>query len=193
MFNHHDHSRNIQSISKEKLSTLRLATELVVKRMTVSGGHGSHCTQCACSTPIALSLDVQTLEPVLIASVDRDCRLLFSIHNPHIALLFGFYHSCPALECHRPHKCKGDFVNSISLHHLEECIEICNNNVPCKWFTFEKSNDICMMYEDCSETLDCATCASGPKLCSHGNHGMQLMHYIFILCIFTLTLLFIRY
>ena len=62
--------------------------------------------------------------------------------------------------------------------HLEDCIKWCNDHELCKWYTLEKSNDHCLLYEDCPATEDCDTCATGPKYCSRGYHGKYLIDYI---------------
>ena len=72
-----DKSRNIQLISKAKLMTQRLATKLVVKYITASGGHGSQLSQCACSSQTAQNLDIQTQDSVQIVSVGKDCKHKF--------------------------------------------------------------------------------------------------------------------
>lgn len=78
---------------------------------------------------------------------------------------------CPARECHDPHKCDGHFVNSWEFAHLEDCIRSCNDNPLCEFYTFEKSNDHCILFEDRGACEPCDTCASGEKKCSVGYHG----------------------
>ena len=81
---------------------------------------------------------------------------------------------CPSRECHGSFKCQGDFVDSYDIATLEECIEKCNNHVDCQWFTLEKDNDHCILYEECENQFDCDTCASGEKKCANGYKGNQL-------------------
>jgi len=78
---------------------------------------------------------------------------------------------CPSRECHGGFKCQGHFVDSYDIATLEECIEKCNNNVNCQWFTLEKDNDHCILYEECENQFDCDTCASGEKKCANGYKG----------------------
>lgn len=78
---------------------------------------------------------------------------------------------CPARECHGAFKCKGDFVDSFAISTLEECIAKCNDMEDCQWFTLEKANDHCILYEECNDQFDCETCASGEKKCAHGYKG----------------------
>merc|ERR1712165_367601 len=70
---------------------------------------------------------------------------------------------CPARDCHSGYKCQGHYVDAFDHVHLEDCISECNRNDECNFYTFEKTHDHCVLYEDCYSTLDCATCASGPK------------------------------
>ena len=88
----------------------------------------------------------------------------------HIQQYF-FCTRCPARECHGAFKCKGDFVDSYAIATLEECIEKCNEAEDCQWFTLEKANDHCILYEECDDQFDCETCASGEKKCAHGYQG----------------------
>merc|ERR1712008_199412 len=41
----------------------------------------------------------------------------------------------------------------------------------CKWFTLEKKNDHCILYEECEDQFDCETCATGEKKCANGYKG----------------------
>ena len=77
----------------------------------------------------------------------------------------------PARECRNPHKCKGNFVDSYKVSRLEECIVACNDNTDCRFYTLEKASGHCVLYEDCLDTIECDTCASGKKYCSRGYHG----------------------
>merc|ERR1711978_68547 len=78
---------------------------------------------------------------------------------------------CPARKCHDPKKCKGHFAGSFETAHLEDCIRGCNDNPSCSFYTFEKSNDHCLLYKDRGACKPCDTCASGEKRCSIGYHG----------------------
>ena len=78
---------------------------------------------------------------------------------------------CPARNCHGGFKCEGHFVDSFNFTHLEECLQACNDFEECNFYTFEKANDVCVLYEDCPVTIDCETCASGAQYCSRGYHG----------------------
>ena len=77
----------------------------------------------------------------------------------------------PVTECLNPHKCKGNFVDSYKMSSLEGCIRACNDNADCRFYTLERESGHCVLYEDCSDTIDCDTCASGKKYCSGGNNG----------------------
>ena len=55
--------------------------------------------------------------------------------------------------------------------HLEDCIERCREHLQCNFFTIEKQNNHCVLYEDCGDTVRCHSCASGAKYCSRGYQG----------------------
>ena len=57
------------------------------------------------------------------------------------------------------------------MYHLEDCIKSCSDHPECNFFTMEKRDDHCLLYEDCEDSLPCETCASGGKYCSHGYGG----------------------
>jgi len=78
---------------------------------------------------------------------------------------------CPPRTCHGAFKCKGIFIDSFNIEHLEDCIGACNDNDDCMYFTLEKTHDHCVIYENCEEEIDCETCASGERACSVGYHG----------------------
>ena len=82
-----------------------------------------------------------------------------------------FFFRCPARECHGAFKCKGDFVDSFAIPTLEECISKCNEVEDCLWFTLEKANDHCILYEECNDQFDCETCATGERKCANGYKG----------------------
>ena len=89
--------------------------------------------------------------------------------------LLSFCIRCPARECHGAFKCKGDFVDSFAIATLEACIEKCNHVEDCQWFTLEKKNDHCILYEECEDQFDCETCATGEKKCGNGYKGEYLI------------------
>ena len=87
----------------------------------------------------------------------------------------SFCNRCPARECQGAFKCKGDFVDSFAIATFEECIKKCNEVEDCKWFTLEKKNDHCVLYEECEDQFDRETCATGEKKCAHGYKGEYLI------------------
>ena len=102
---------------------------------------------------------------------------ILSTQHFHLIVPIHIPFRCPARECHAPHKCRGHFIDSYKLANLEDCIRACNDNELCKWYTLEKSNDHCLLYEDCVPLNDCDTCASGEKSCSRGYHGRKNILY----------------
>ena len=92
------------------------------------------------------------------------------LQTSHLKSLLNSYR-CPARECHGAFKCQGNFVDSYAIATLEECIEKCHENEDCQWFTLEKANDHCIIYEECNDQFDCETCATGERHCSRGYHG----------------------
>ena len=122
-------------------------------------------------------------------TVSTKCVLTINLFQ-HLSFIIC---RCPARECHSPHKCAGNFVDSTIIKggHLEDCIKWCNDHQLCKWYTLEKLNDHCLLYEDCSVTKDCDTCATGQKDCSKGYHGMNTCILLGLLLLLLLLLLWI--
>ena len=80
-------------------------------------------------------------------------------------------YSCPARECHGAFMCKGNYIDSFRLEHLEDCMKKCLHDTDCMWFTLEKEHDNCILYEECHDQFDCETCATGEKDCARGYRG----------------------
>ena len=59
-------------------------------------------------------------------------------------------------------------MQSYSISDLEDCIQICNKDPNCKWYTLEKDKNHCVLYENCHKKFDCQTCATGEEYCSRG-------------------------
>ena len=62
-----------------------------------------------------------------------------------------------------------------SMSHLEDCIKSCSDHPECNFFTLEKRDDLCLLYEDCEDSLPCETCASGGKDCSRGYGSERIL------------------
>ena len=156
-------------------------TSFVARMTSAIGGHGSQFLSSACSLSTAqiMASTHLLLSPALTASVERRCKYLISHFpitlktNNSITVVVRF-NRCPPRECHGAFKCKGDFVDSFAIATLEGCIEKCGETEDCAWFTLEKSNDHCILYEECNDQFDCETCATGEKKCANGFKGNEL-------------------
>ena len=150
-------------------------TNSVAEMMTASGGHGNLKIRSAVSLPIALTLnkvqDIRTPDDAQTASVDSESKHS-SFCQSYFVIISATSSRCPARECHKQKKCDGFLVDSKKIAHLEECINYCKESVGCEWYTYDKKDDHCVMYEDCDTSTSCDTCATGKKYCSKGYHGM---------------------
>ena len=148
-------------------------TSFVARMTSAIGGHGSQPLSSACSlstAQIMASIHL-LLSPALTASVERRCKCLDCHFYINFYIVVVCFNRCPARECHGAFKCKGDFVDSFAIATLEGCIEKCGETEDCAWFTLEKSNDHCILYEECNDQFDCETCATGEKKCANGFKG----------------------
>ena len=163
------------------------ATGSAGKRKRVNGGLGSLNNSSACSLPTARRtvLIRRQLSLVLVALAAKNCTDIECWPNQVSALIcYGLQNlrRCPARVCQGAFKCQGTFVDSHTIDTLEECIEKCTSDQDCQWFTLEKRNHHCILYEECNKQFNCDTCATGEKKCSMGYHGY--FGQLFVLCTF---------
>jgi len=84
---------------------------------------------------------------------------------------------CPARECALAQKCKGVFIDSFEVENVQACISKCVETDVCEFYTFEKKQKHCVLYEDCypdlvtNEFLPCDTCLTGERSCGLGYLG----------------------
>jgi len=91
---------------------------------------------------------------------------------------------CPARACYNTIKCKGVFIDSFANSDLRECITACATHDDCGYYTYEKTNMHCVLYEDCNkgtdgEWLECNTCFTGEKSCGLGFLGTTIAGFGF--------------
>ena len=75
----------------------------------------------------------------------------------------------PEFQCFVPGECI--FSQNIDILAAKEeiqCLEMCQNNVNCTWFTFYPETDICQLFVSCGSIDDtyCPLCTTGQKECS---------------------------
>ena len=76
--------------------------------------------------------------------------------------------SVKAQTCWIPAKCKeGIPVDLTVTKSHEECLKHCQDTFNCKWFTFDESQESCILFSECSKWDDtCSSCTSGEQGCS---------------------------
>ncbi len=73
------------------------------------------------------------------------------------------------LQCFVQGQCTGVLLEGSTVSTSELCLEACQDNDDCQWFTFDSSSSSCYLLETCPLLdEDCATCVSGHRLCSGG-------------------------
>ena len=77
--------------------------------------------------------------------------------------------SGPESQCFIPGECI--FSQSIGIFSSKDeiqCLEMCQNNVNCTWFTFYPETEICQLFVSCGSIDDklCPICITGQKECS---------------------------
>ena len=87
--------------------------------------------------------------------------------------------SAPELKCWVTGQCKEDpFATNITTSS-EECLEACQLESDCEWFTFDTKDSSCNLHKKCSSLIGCETCISGNTKCrvtSKGIYKFKLKH-----------------
>ena len=66
--------------------------------------------------------------------------------------------SCPALECDVNSECVGTILGFEFVASTQVCANTCLNTDNCDWWTFDSSDGLCALYQDCLSTVECTTC-----------------------------------
>lgn len=72
---------------------------------------------------------------------------------------------CPGLLCAENNECIGTSLGFEILNSVGSCSQFCLDSDNCAWWTFDSSNSVCNIYQDCLATRDCSTCTSGQRKC----------------------------
>jgi len=72
-----------------------------------------------------------------------------------------------------PGRCQNKSLATNSTQSSKECLELCQTETACKWFTFDSSDSSCNMYGECNDLIGCNTCTSGNFKCSLDSKGMK--------------------
>ncbi len=66
-----------------------------------------------------------------------------------------------------PGLCNGVLISVSNGVTKDDCLDECQTEDRCLWFTYDSDGALCELFEDCPE-LDtlCQTCLSGQKQCS---------------------------
>ncbi len=71
----------------------------------------------------------------------------------------------PDLVCNEPGQCLGSFVGTDAAADLNDCLEQCQDNEDCQWWSYDFSDGLCLFTRDCPEVDDCDTCVHGQTEC----------------------------
>ena len=77
---------------------------------------------------------------------------------------------CPSLECDQRNECVGSSLGVDVLNSVESCAQFCLGTENCGWWTYDSSNGVCDLFQDCSATEECTTCTSGQRKCYDGDY-----------------------
>merc|ERR1712223_76318 len=89
-------------------------------------------------------------------------------------------------SCYVPGQCQEYSVNFKRTDDVDLCHKFCGQNEDCSWWSFEPSQNLCLLFANCTESgapdvVACEDCISGEKLCpSRECHGAFKCQDIFI-------------
>jgi len=89
-------------------------------------------------------------------------------------------------RCYVPGQCQEYSVNFKRTDDVDLCHKFCGQNEDCNWWSFEPSQNLCVLFDNCTESgapdvVACEECISGEKLCpARECHGAFKCQDIFI-------------
>ena len=84
------------------------------------------------------------------------------------ALAFGLAVTAKEPQCYVEGEClDSQLVNLTLQDNYNQCLKDCQHNTECQWFTFEGSQNSCLLFSNCNTLSDstCQYCYSGEKTC----------------------------
>ena len=87
----------------------------------------------------------------------------------------------PEIQCWRSGKCGAGspFQGTHSVIDKIDCLDLCQKDDSCKWFTFEYENDgrkSCTFWGDCTSIDECPICETGESECKLPKEGNEQEH-----------------
>ena len=80
--------------------------------------------------------------------------------------------SAPELKCWVTGQCKEEQFATNTTSSSEECLENCQSESECEWFTFNTKESSCSLYRNCSSLMGCDSCISGNTECRVTSKGI---------------------
>ena len=80
--------------------------------------------------------------------------------------------SVSELKCWLIGQCMEDSFITNTTDSSEDCLEACQSESECEWFTFDTKDSSCNLHVNCSSLLGCDTCISGNTKCGVTSKGM---------------------
>ncbi len=69
------------------------------------------------------------------------------------------------LQCWVPGRCQGIYLDEASTDNSNSCLDLCQANEECQWFTYDDGS--CLLLGDCQQVdTSCPHCISGQRQCS---------------------------
>ena len=79
--------------------------------------------------------------------------------------------SVPELKCWVVGQCKEESIAEKNGTSVEECLEFCQSESDCEWFTFNSDDSSCSLFKKCGDLVGCDTCLSGESKCKFSSKG----------------------
>ena len=83
---------------------------------------------------------------------------------------------CSAYICRHQGSCKGITIDIQIAKSEDYCLNLCQKESKCHWYSFDSENDVCALQEDCPEIdTSCLSCSFGQKECKSQASNLTIL------------------
>ena len=77
----------------------------------------------------------------------------------------------PELKCWVTGQCKENPIDAKNGTTAEGCLEFCQSESDCGWFTYNSADSSCSLFKKCDDLTGCDSCFSGESKCKFSSKG----------------------
>ena len=83
---------------------------------------------------------------------------------------------CSAYTCGHQGSCNGITIDIQIARSEDYCLNLCQTEPKCHWYSFDSENDVCSLQEDCPEIdTSCLSCSFGQKECKSQASNLTIL------------------